>query len=110
MKYETREEWLTQAVTELGPLFTDRGKPLPNKVRVACGWPSNRGTSSRNKVVGQCWHSEATKDWAKEKGDNFLIIRFKSIIDGGDKSMPLESFFEHYDLLTQKFDDTKWIN
>jgi hypothetical protein len=24
--------------------------------------------------------------------------------------MPLESFFEHYDLLTQKFDDTKWIN
>jgi hypothetical protein len=55
-------------------------------------------------------HSEATKEWVKEHGDNFLIIRFKSIIDGGDKSMPLESFFEHYDLLTQKFDDTKWIN
>lgn len=62
MKYETREEWLTQAIIEVGPIFTKIGKPLPNKVRVACGWPSNRGTSSRNKVVGQCWHSEATED------------------------------------------------
>ena len=55
-------------------------------------------------------HSEASTDWAKENGDNFLILRFKSIIDGGDKSMPLEKFFEHYELFTQKFDDTKWIN
>jgi len=28
----------------------------------------------------------------------------------GDKSMPLESFFEHYELYTQKFDNTKWIS
>lgn len=55
-------------------------------------------------------HSEATKDWANEHGDNFLEVRFKSIIKGGDKSMPLESFFNHYELFTQKFDDTKWIS
>jgi hypothetical protein len=28
----------------------------------------------------------------------------------GDKSMLLESFFEHYELYTQKFDNTKWIS
>lgn len=55
-------------------------------------------------------HSGATKDWAKEHGDNFLEVRFKSIINGGDKSMSLESFFEYYELFTQKFDNTKWIN
>jgi hypothetical protein len=55
-------------------------------------------------------HSEATQDWAKEKGDNFLLVRFKSIVNNGDKSMPLESFFEHYELYTQKFDNTKWIS
>jgi hypothetical protein len=55
-------------------------------------------------------HSEATENWAKEKGDNFLLVRFKSIVNNKDKSIPLESFFEHYELYTQKFDNTKWIS
>ena len=55
-------------------------------------------------------HSSACNNWAKDHGDNFLIIRFKSIIDNSDKSMPLESFFNKYTILTQKFDYTKWIS
>lgn len=58
----------------------------------------------------QITHSEVSKNWGKEKGENFLEVRFKSIIDNTHKSMPLESFFEHYELFTQKFDDTKWIS
>lgn len=34
----------------------------------------------------------------------------KNIVNNADKSMPLESFFEHYELYTQKFDNTKWIS
>lgn len=55
-------------------------------------------------------HSTSTTSWAEEHGDDFLIIRFKSINDGSDRSMPLEKFFKSYTLLTQKFDDTKWIS
>lgn len=55
-------------------------------------------------------HSQSSKDWAKEHNDNFLEVRFKSIIDDSDKSMPLELFLQYYELLTQKFDETKWIN
>lgn len=58
----------------------------------------------------QIAHSEASKDWGKENGENFLDVRFKSIIDNTHKSMPLENFFNHYELFTQKFDNTKWIN
>lgn len=54
--------------------------------------------------------SENTKFWAKEKGENFLDVRFKSIIDNTHKSMPLESFFDNYELATQKLDKTKWID
>lgn len=55
-------------------------------------------------------HSEATKEWAKEKGDNFLLVKFKSIINNIDKSMPLETFLDYYELYVQKFDNTKWIS
>jgi hypothetical protein len=36
---ETREDWLSQAVTELRPLFDNAGRPLPDKIRVTCGFP-----------------------------------------------------------------------
>lgn len=55
-------------------------------------------------------HSVVSNKWAEEKGETFLEVRFKSIIDNTHKSMPLESFFEYYGLLTQKFDNTKWIS
>lgn len=58
----TREEWLDKAVAKLEPLFLDIKQPLPPKVRVSCGWPSSKGLSSKNKVIGECWHSDATAD------------------------------------------------
>jgi hypothetical protein len=54
--------------------------------------------------------SSVSKKWAEDHGSNFLEVRFKSIIDDTHKSMPIESFFRNYDLLTQKFDKTIWIN
>lgn len=55
-------------------------------------------------------HSESCKNYAQEHGDNFIVVRCKAIIDGKHRSMSLESFFESYELFTQKFDDTKWIS
>ena len=55
-------------------------------------------------------HSEMCEKWAEEHGSNFIVIRFKNIMDNNYKSMPLEKFFQSYELLTQKFDNTKWIS
>lgn len=60
-KYETREQWLEAAVIRLGRLFKQVNVELP-PVKVSVGWPSKGGTSTKNKVVGQCWSSLASKD------------------------------------------------
>lgn len=61
MKIDTREQWLEAAVVELKPLFKAAGVELP-PVRVSIGWPSKGGTSSKSKVIGQCWNKSASKD------------------------------------------------
>lgn len=58
MAKKTREEWLTQLVTALRPMFKKFGKPVPKKVRISCGWPSG----GRCNTVGQAWSSTASKD------------------------------------------------
>jgi hypothetical protein len=55
----TREQWLESALTELRPLFTALGKPLPKQIRVACGFPLN---AKRSKAIGECWASTASAD------------------------------------------------
>lgn len=50
-----REEWLTLATDKLRPALAQAGAEL-GEVRVSCGWPSKRGTSTRKRVVGECWH------------------------------------------------------
>ena len=61
-KYKTREEWLNKAETKLRPLFKQAGFNIPPNIRVSCGWPSARGTSSKNKTIGQCWSSNNSGD------------------------------------------------
>ena len=59
-RYETREAWLMEAVSQLGDVLSDiTGKPLP-PVRVSVGWPGGRG--DRSAVIGQCWHKAAADD------------------------------------------------
>jgi hypothetical protein len=57
-KTETREDWLTAAVTALRVPFTTVGLSLP-AIRVACGFPSN---AKRSGAIGECWSSSASAD------------------------------------------------
>ena len=58
-----RENWLSQAVAELRPLFAAAGVPLPTSVRVTCGFPS---TARRSGTVGETWTAADSADGATE--------------------------------------------
>ena len=51
MTHTTREDWLTDAVGQLRPIFDLIGKPLPKRIRVATGHPLN---FKRNRRLGDC--------------------------------------------------------
>jgi hypothetical protein len=59
MTTANREDWLTAAVNELRPFFDTVGKPLPQNVRVTCGFPSN---AKRSGAIGECWADTASAD------------------------------------------------
>lgn len=56
-----REQWLTDAVEELGKLFTDHGYDTP-RAHVSVGFPSKGGTSTKKQVIGQCWSPSTSED------------------------------------------------
>jgi len=57
--FTTREDWLTQGVTELRPFFEIAGHTLPDAIRVACGFPY---AAPRSRAIGQCWNLAASGD------------------------------------------------
>lgn len=59
MTTTNREDWLTAAVNELRPFFDAINKPLPENVRVTCGFPSN---AKRSGAIGECWADTASAD------------------------------------------------
>lgn len=59
MTTTNREDWLTNAVAELRPFFDAINKPLPQNVRVTCGFPSN---AKRSGAIGECWADTASAD------------------------------------------------
>lgn len=61
IKHPTREGWLLAAISLMRPLFSEKGYTVP-EVRVSCGWPSTRGLSSKNKVLGEAWCKTAASD------------------------------------------------
>lgn len=71
MSYSTREEWLTAAVEELRPVFGAVNKPIPAKIRVACGFPLD---AKRSKAIGQCWADTAS-------GDKTIEILISPVLD-----------------------------
>lgn len=56
-----REEWLTQAVARLAPVFTSVGLNIP-ALRVSCGFPSRGGLAIKKKIIGECWDGLCAAD------------------------------------------------
>ncbi len=57
-----REAWLHAVAAALRDPFKRLGHPIPDKVRLACGFPSVRGIAAKNQRVGECWSSERSGD------------------------------------------------
>jgi hypothetical protein len=53
-----RHDWLEKATLVLRHLFDTKGYTVPEKVRVAWGWPSNR----KGGRIGECWYPAASAD------------------------------------------------
>lgn len=73
----TREDWLTAGVEELRPVFDAIGRPIPAKVRVACGFPLN---ARRSNAIGECHPSV-------NSGDNAVEILISPVLES-----PVEVF------------------
>jgi hypothetical protein len=60
----TREEWLTTMAHSLEADFQRAGYPLPARLRISCGWPSNRplAGASGKRSAAECWPAEASAD------------------------------------------------
>jgi hypothetical protein len=54
----TREEWLSKAVSELRPVFDSVGHPLPEKIETSCGFPSSNARSRTRRAVGEWWSAK----------------------------------------------------
>lgn len=59
--FNTREEYLKAALEELRPVFNSRGLPLPEKIRVTCGFPSQKARS-QHRAIGEHWSPSASND------------------------------------------------
>lgn len=57
-KFKTREEWLHAALKELTPLYS---KPVPKKIRVSCGFPSQNAFGNKLRRIGECWADSASQ-------------------------------------------------
>ena len=65
-RVHTREEWLVRLEDALRPSFQLIGYPIPNQVRVTCGWPSKAALSRSRRRVGECWPPTASADQTVE--------------------------------------------
>lgn len=61
----SREDWLQAAVAELRPVFDMHDFPLPEKIRVTCGFPSSRARAL-NRHIGEHWSPIASEDGTHE--------------------------------------------
>lgn len=64
--HATREAWLLALTDECRPMFESIGKPVPEKVRVSCGWPTRGAVSRRKRTIGQCFNPSCSKDGTHE--------------------------------------------
>jgi hypothetical protein len=57
-----REDWLGQMIDLLRPDFDKIGSPLPEKIRVSCGFPSKSALANKARRIGECWGVESSED------------------------------------------------
>jgi hypothetical protein len=57
-----REQWLEQMIDLLRPDFDRIGHPLPDKIRVSCGFPSKSALANKARRIGECWGVESSED------------------------------------------------
>lgn len=62
----TREEWLGRMVDAFRPVFAELGNPLPQRIRVSCGWPSRSALSGKSKRIGEAWSQHCSADGSHE--------------------------------------------
>ena len=62
----SREHWLGELVSALRPAFAEAGFPLPERIRVACGWPSRSALAGRNRRIGEAWSERCSADGTHE--------------------------------------------
>jgi len=62
----SREEWLGRMVDTFRPMFAEHGHPLPERIRVSCGWPSRSALSGKAKRIGEAWSHRCSADGAHE--------------------------------------------
>jgi hypothetical protein len=53
--HKTREAWLMALTEGLSPMFEQAGWPIPEKLGVSVGWPSEKALAPKQRVIGQCW-------------------------------------------------------
>lgn len=57
-----REAWLNALARELRPLFAENGKPIPDNVRITCGWPSKGALARKSQRIGEAWDNAHSAD------------------------------------------------
>ncbi|MCK5942491.1 MAG: transcription elongation protein SprT [Planctomycetes bacterium] len=62
----SREEWLGRLVDALRPTFAEHGHPLPERIRVSCGWPSRSALSRKSQRIGEAWSQRCSDDGTHE--------------------------------------------
>lgn len=60
-RFNTREEWLIEALRMVGTLFDSRGYKIP-PCSVSVGWPSIKGTAAKSRRIGECWDKSTAGD------------------------------------------------
>jgi hypothetical protein len=86
-QHPNRESWLNDVAARLRPAFAQLGAPLPDRLRIAIGFPS---TGRRAKAAGECWDSTASAD------DTFeILIRPDLAEAGGAIALPVAAALAH---------------
>jgi len=62
MMVALREDWLAQMIDLLRSDFEKIGSPLPERIRVSCGFPSKSALARKAPRVGECWGVESSED------------------------------------------------
>jgi hypothetical protein len=61
-----RESWLAAVAEHFKPDFTAHGYPMPERLRITCGWPSKGALALKARRIGECWHPKDSADGAVE--------------------------------------------